>query len=175
MTDSRPNQFMLADISSSSHVLLTESLSSHGLHSHASAYHQKAGFRSVFLLHAAAQHRPCSASRRVCCQAHETAKAASAAMQSLPEVLDIAVNALGDEDSFLEMSLKGRVGPGMPWRQLTIRPVLLRGTRQIQVAGQAAIPDLYDNPVILSQLFLELSSRGPHPCSSPSSLRGRIS
>lgn len=115
-------------------ILLTEPLSPHGLRAHAYAYRPTTGFRSVILMLAAAQQRSCSMPQRVCCRVHETASAASAAMQSLPEVLEIAVNALCDEESFLEMSFKGRIGPGMPWRQLTIRPVLLRGTRQIQVA-----------------------------------------
>jgi SAM-dependent methyltransferase len=37
-----------------------------------------------------------------------------------------------DEDTFVQMTCKGSIGPGMPWRLVRVRPVLIRGTRHWQ-------------------------------------------
>jgi len=49
------------------------------------------------------------------------------------EVMSIASGAVRDEGSFVELSLRGKLSPEQPWRLLTVRPVLLRGKKQLQV------------------------------------------
>lgn len=45
---------------------------------------------------------------------------------------DLVSTALLDEQSFVEMAFKGRVGVDMPYRQVSIRPVVVKGRRQLQ-------------------------------------------
>jgi len=49
------------------------------------------------------------------------------------EVMSIVSGAVRDEGSFVELSLRGKLSPEQPWRLLTVRPVLLRGKKQLQV------------------------------------------
>ena len=49
------------------------------------------------------------------------------------EILRIVSDAVHDEGTFVEVSLRGKAGPSQPWRQLVVRPVLLREKRQLQV------------------------------------------
>eukprot|EP00955_Chlamydomonas_euryale_P108721 365870-Chlamydomonas_euryale.AAC.3 len=42
------------------------------------------------------------------------------------------VESLRDEAALNEIVLKGRLGPNQPWRQVTVRAVLLKGARKLQ-------------------------------------------
>jgi hypothetical protein len=38
-----------------------------------------------------------------------------------------------DASDFVEMSLTGKVAPGMPYKRATVRPVMVKGRRMLQV------------------------------------------
>ena len=53
--------------------------------------------------------------------------------ESHQDILGIISGAVHEEGTFVEVSLRGKMGPSQPWRQLVVRPVLLKGKRQLQV------------------------------------------
>ncbi len=82
-----------------------------------------------------------NSTRLTVCRGHASGRAASSGLQSAePDAYDIVAASIGEEDTFVELSLKGKIGSDMPWRQLTVRPVFLRGVRQLQVTGGGCRP-----------------------------------
>ena len=50
------------------------------------------------------------------------------------EYQQLIAQSVFDEDSFLRLTMKGIVrGPAAPWQKITVRPIELRGRRQLQI------------------------------------------
>jgi SAM-dependent methyltransferase len=50
-----------------------------------------------------------------------------------------------DEDSFVQMTMKGQISEALPWRQVTARPVLLKNRRHLQFSHFTAKQDITKN------------------------------
>ena len=49
------------------------------------------------------------------------------------DFLQCAIQESGEGGAFIEMQFKGKVGPQLEWRMVTVRPVSLKGKRHLQV------------------------------------------
>lgn len=58
---------------------------------------------------------------------------------------DIIKQAALDESTFVQLTFKGKIGGGMPWRLVTVRPVLIKNRRHLQVSSFDAKQDITKN------------------------------
>jgi len=60
---------------------------------------------------------------------------------------EIIKQAALDEQTFVQLTLKGKIGAGMPWRLVTVRPVTIKNRRHLQVSHFDAKQDTTKNYV----------------------------
>jgi hypothetical protein len=71
------------------------------------------------------------------------------------EVRELLLSSLLNAAEFSEMTLKGRLGPNMPWRSCTVRPVKISNSRQLQfscLGGRQNIVKNYEADVAQKEL-----------------------